>query len=172
MSSRVNSCVFVPVCAYVHVLQVRDCVFSIIVCIHESCCTFKRVWSNLWVRHITHVEQPCHTYSYRTATSHTHTGVSRTLRMAGLAGLCPKTILQIVADCCSVLQCLAVSCSVLQMACLAGLFPQMMLQCVAVCCSVLQRVAVCCRWPGLSYRSFPQINTQWQGCFTENDPHT
>jgi len=61
-------------------------------------------------------------------------------------------VLQFVAVCCSVLQCVAVSCR----ACGAfsqktGLFCQgaglccSVLQCVAVCCSVLQYVAVCCR---------------------------
>ena len=55
--------------------------------------------------------------------------------------VCPSTpctgrfsvfsVLQCVAVCCSVLQCVAVCCSVLQ--------------CVAACCSVLQRVAACCR---------------------------
>jgi len=40
------------------------------------------------------------------------------------------SLLQCVAVCCSVLQCVAVCCSVLQ--------------CVAVCCSLLQCVAVCC----------------------------
>jgi len=39
-------------------------------------------------------------------------------------------VLHSVTMCCSVLQCVAVCCSVLQ--------------CVAVCCIVLQRVAVCC----------------------------
>jgi len=101
------------------------------------------------VRHITHVEQPCHTYTYRTATPHTYTGVSRTLSMAGLAGLFPKTILQIVADRCRVLQCVEVFCSVLQ--CFAdGLSCRSLSENdAAVCCSVLQRVAVCCRWPVL-----------------------
>jgi len=47
------------------------------------------------------------------------------------------------------LQCVAVSCSVLQcvaVCCLHSVrYPLFdMLQCVAVCCSVLQRVAVCC----------------------------
>jgi len=61
--------------------------------------------------------------------------------------------------CCSVLQCVAVCCSVLQLeyglegsnvfdvsggVCVAVCYS--VLQCVAVCCSVLQCVAVCCSW--------------------------
>jgi len=46
------------------------------------------------------------------------------------ASLSPVSVLQCVAMCCSVLQCVAMCCSVLQ--------------CIAVCCSVLQCVAVCC----------------------------
>ena len=52
----------------------------------------------------------------------------------------------------SVLQCVAVCCSVLQCGCNEtgcsslghGLNSMYRLQCVAVCCSVLQCVAVCC----------------------------
>jgi len=47
-----------------------------------------------------------------------------------------RAILQCVAVCCSVSQCVAVCCSVVP--CRA------ILQCVAVCCSVSQCVAVCC----------------------------
>jgi len=43
-------------------------------------------------------------------------------------------------ECCSVLQCVAVCCSVLQ--CVAVCCS--VLQCAAVCCSVLQCAAVCC----------------------------
>ena len=51
----------------------------------------------------------------------------------------------IIAECCSVLQCVAVL-----RACMTPLMSRYMdmlggvLQCVAVCCSVLQYVAVCC----------------------------
>jgi len=59
------------------------------------------------------------------------------------------------AVCCSVLQCVAVCCSVLQMCCSVlqsvALIHRALLhvcyavvQCVAACCSVLQRVAACC----------------------------
>jgi len=50
------------------------------------------------------------------------------------------SLVQCVAVCCSVLQCVAVCCSVLK--CIAVCCSA--LQCVAVCCSVLQCVAVCC----------------------------
>ena len=46
-----------------------------------------------------------------------------------------------VAVCCSVLQCVAVCCSVLH--CVADIHTHSV-SCVAVCCSVLQCVAVCC----------------------------
>ena len=52
---------------------------------------------------------------------------------------CVAVLLQCVAVCYSVLQCVAVRCSVLQ--CVAVCYS--VLQCVAVCCSVLQCVAVC-----------------------------
>jgi len=63
---------------------------------------------------------------------------------------------QRVAVCCSVLQCVAVRCSVLHTAKdtspVAARHPLQcaavccsVLQCVAVCCSVLQCIAVCCR---------------------------
>jgi len=47
---------------------------------------------------------------------------------------------------CSVLQCVAVCCSVLQWPPLQNVScpPLYILQCIAVCCSVLQYVAVCC----------------------------
>jgi len=56
--------------------------------------------------------------------------------------LVEEGVLQCVAVCCSVLQCVALSvcCSVLQ--CLAVCCIVSVLQCVAVCCSVLQCVAV------------------------------
>ena len=56
--------------------------------------------------------------------------------------------------CCSVLQCIAVYCSILCVAACASVSDSMIvgsksvcgsvLQRVAVCCSVLQRVSVCC----------------------------
>jgi len=51
-----------------------------------------------------------------------------------------SSMLQCVAVCCSVLQCVAVCCSVLQQVAVCC----SVLQCVAVCCSKLQCVAVCC----------------------------
>ena len=56
---------------------------------------------------------------------------------------------RIDAECCKVLQCVAVRCSVLQ--CVAECCS--VLQCVAVCCSVLQCVAVC-PFDALSCRLF------------------
>jgi len=61
------------------------------------------------------------------------------------------TLLQCVAVCCSVLQCVAVCCSVLQ--CVEVCCS--VLQCFAVCRSVLQCVAVCCR--GYMYISTPGL---------------
>jgi len=67
------------------------------------------------------------------------------------------SVLQCVAVCCSVLQCVAVECmyllSVLQ--CVAVCCS--VLQCVAVCCSVLQCVAVCC---SRVYVSAKQVGTR------------
>ena len=66
------------------------------------------------------------------------------------------SLVQCVAVCCSVLQCVAACCSVLQYVAVCylskstwrrGLSSSVccsVLQCVAVCCSVLQCVAVCC----------------------------
>ena len=60
-----------------------------------------------------------------------------------------QTVLQCVAVCCSVLQCVAVCCSVLHVlqcddyAHTAARATQSLPDCVAVCCSVLQYVAVC-----------------------------
>jgi len=51
-----------------------------------------------------------------------------------------RSVSQCVAVCCSVLQCVAVCCSVLQCVTVCC----SVLQCVAVCCSALQCVAVCC----------------------------
>jgi len=46
--------------------------------------------------------------------------------------------------CYSVLQCIAVGCSVLQGECTVGGTYVSVLQCVAVCCSAFQCVPVCC----------------------------
>jgi len=65
------------------------------------------------------------------------------------------SVLQCVAVCCSVLQCVAACCSVLQCVALLDILLLVrvsmrvsmccsVLQCVAVCCNVLQSVAVCC----------------------------
>ena len=64
------------------------------------------------------------------------------------------SVVQCVAVCCSVLQCVAACCSVLQcvLQCVVvccGLWkgchaPFKQVKCVAVCCSVLQCVAICC----------------------------
>ena len=61
-------------------------------------------------------------------------------------------MLQHVAVCCSVLQCVPVCCAIYtgnvaaDICCCGGLGrgDVALLQCVAVCCSVLQCVAVCC----------------------------
>jgi len=59
------------------------------------------------------------------------------------------SVLQSVAVCCRVLQCVAECCSVLQRVAVCCRVCCRVLQCVAeccrVCCSVLQSVAVCCR---------------------------
>ena len=51
-----------------------------------------------------------------------------------------ESFASLTSVCCSVLQCVVVCCSVLQ--CVAVCCS--VLQCVAVCCSMLQYVAVCC----------------------------
>ena len=75
------------------------------------------------------------------------------IHISNVLGLCGSLVLQCVAECCSVMQCVAVCldcvaacCNVLGLsrclvcvACVA-----VCLTCVAVCCSVLQCVAVCC----------------------------
>jgi len=52
----------------------------------------------------------------------------------------------LVAECCSVLRCVAVCCSVLRCVavCCSG---AVRCKCAAVCCSVLQCAAVCCSVP-------------------------
>jgi len=64
-------------------------------------------------------------------------------------------LLQIVAACCSVMQCFAVCEAVCDAVCEAVCCNE--LQCVAVCCSVLQCVAVCCsvlQWSSESHHPF------------------
>jgi len=53
-------------------------------------------------------------------------------------------MLQCVAVCCSVLQCVALG-ALGKARVLSGRCVAVVLQCVAVCCSVLQCVVVCCR---------------------------
>jgi len=59
---------------------------------------------------------------------------------------CVAGVLQGVVGCCRALQCVARCCSIQGHECSFALCPGMMsmLQCVAVCCSVLQCVAVYC----------------------------
>ena len=72
----------------------------------------------------------------RCARSYLH----RLLSGVCVAACCSVLLLQYVAVCCSVLQCVAVCFSVLQYAAMCC----SVLQCAAVCCGVLQYAAVCC----------------------------
>ena len=67
------------------------------------------------------------------------------------AAACSEVHMMSLLACCSVLQCVAMCCSILlRFAMYGGNVIQSVLQCVAVCCSALQCVAVCCRVPPLS----------------------
>ena len=71
--------------------------------------------------------------------------LQREMHTSELSACVPIYMLQRVAVCCSVLQCVAVCCSELQREMhtseLSACVHIHMLQCVAVCCSVLQYVA-------------------------------
>jgi len=59
-----------------------------------------------------------------------------------------------VAVCCSVLQCVAVCCRCVWISHVTNTMCCSVLQCVAVCCRVLQCVAVCCRCVWMSHVTY------------------
>ena len=77
------------------------------------------------------------------AKNHSHCSVLQCVAVCHIMLQCVTvccSVLQCVAVCYSVLQCVTVCCSVLQ--CVAACY--IVLQCVTVCCSVSQCNAVCC----------------------------
>jgi len=80
-------------------------------------------------------------YAYRRSQSISH-NVTVCCVILHLSPEDAGSVLQCVAVCCTMLQCVAVCCGVLQ--CVAVVVCCTWLQCVAVCCGVLQCVAVCC----------------------------
>jgi len=142
---------------------------SHVACIHKAY-TYEWVKSHMWMSHVTHVNESRHTCEC--VTSHvwmTHRLVElrapKSCQAAEMAEQVKDAMLQrarVRSSSCSVLQCVAVCCSVLQYksktqccnvrryAALVAAWCSVMqrdavvLQCDAVCCSVFQCVAVCC----------------------------
>jgi len=112
--------------------------------VDRPCHTYRWVTLNLWMSHVTHMKESCHTQhtnptcircvwlshvSHTHEWSHTHVYTRRTdLSTTSCYSVLQRGAVNSVR--CSVLQCVAVCCSVMQGA--------------AICCSVLQGVAVCC----------------------------
>ena len=114
------------------------------------------------MRHVTHMNGSCHTFAAALAAADLTKIKALVAKYATIpysVVQLPVCVLQCVAVCCSVLQCVAMSDKdqgVGRQVCNHSLFccpaPGMrvavccsVLQCVAVCCGVLQCVAVCCR---------------------------
>ena len=87
---------------------------------------------------------------------------------------CVALLLQYVAVRCSALQCVAICCTHQDFSCPSGTTsvkaPSVLLQCVAACCSVLQGVVICC-----SVLHKPRFSLDWvqrrQSRLHHNAPH-
>jgi len=98
---------------------------SHVIHVNESCHILERIMSHIWQSHVIHVNK-------------SRAQCSNSRQSCEALVLCWWiSVLQCVAVCCSVLQCVAQT--------LRGFSLVWTNKCVAVCCSVLQCVAVCCR---------------------------
>jgi len=117
------------------VYVIHTCIY---IYLHTHCCIYTCAYFHMYS-----YAQVCTHVIYIYTQTHVH-GVKNMLQVMVSPSRCSvlqcDTVLQCVAVWCSVVQCGAVWCSVLQ--CVAVCCS--VLQCVAACCSVLQCVAACC----------------------------